>query len=179
MYDDLHYTCSSSRIFAAATQHCRYEGGYVNQLISAVSAHKEVLLDRLRFRFRKCLHGVLLQGVFGDVLHDFHGTLFLPEIGYRPRSEQILFDGRGDLDGSTSTLRTTLLREGRFGFYPDVALSTTLRVLKSCRWICIATSVPLLHATTPVAISCNWTRSSSRTGQLIATSSFSPGSKGP
>jgi hypothetical protein len=61
----------------------------------------------------------------------------------------------------------------------DVAFSLTLRVLKACLWICSAVSVPLLQTTTPVTISCSWTRPSSKTGQLMATLIFSPGSSGP
>jgi hypothetical protein len=33
--------------------------------------------QRTRFRFKKRLHGELLQRVVGDVQHDFHGSLFL------------------------------------------------------------------------------------------------------
>src|ERR1035437_2481335 len=76
----------------------------------------------------------------------------------------------------TASIPATLRQYDSCG---DAAFSPTRRVLKSCRWIRNAVSVPLLQTTTPVTTSCSWTCSSSRTGQMMATSSFSPGSSGP
>ena len=70
-------------------------------------------------------------------------------------------------------------RSTRSDYCGDLAFGPTLRVLKSCRSIFSAVSVALLQTTTPVTISCSWTRPSSRTGQVMATLSFSPGTSGP
>jgi hypothetical protein len=38
--------------------------------------------SRFGFRTGKRLHGISLKRVIGDVRHDFHGTLFLREMGW-------------------------------------------------------------------------------------------------
>ena len=51
-------------------------------MATALQANQQVFFQRPGFRVGKGQHGVLLQRVIGDVLHDFHGTLFLEEIGW-------------------------------------------------------------------------------------------------
>jgi len=40
-------------------------------------------LQRTRFRFGKSLHGEAFQRVIGDVMHEFHGSLFRCGIGWQ------------------------------------------------------------------------------------------------
>ena len=49
-------------------------------MATALQANQQVFFQRPGFRVGKGQHGVLLQRIIGDVLHDFDGSLFLGEI---------------------------------------------------------------------------------------------------
>jgi hypothetical protein len=46
------------------------------QSLPALAADQQMLFQRSSFRLGERLHGVFFQRVIGDVLHDFHGSLF-------------------------------------------------------------------------------------------------------
>jgi len=51
-------------------------------MLLALRADQQVVLQLLGFRTGKRLHGISFKRVIGDARHEFHGTLFLREIGW-------------------------------------------------------------------------------------------------
>ena len=58
------------------------------------------------------------------------------------------------------------------------SVSPRPRVVKLCRWIRSAVSVPLLRTTVPDITICSFTLPSSKTGQSMKSESWSPGASG-
>jgi hypothetical protein len=68
-------------MLTAALTHGRNEFDFRLEPFPAIRADQQVIFQRTHFRFGESLHGISLQRITGDVLHDFNGSLFLGEIG--------------------------------------------------------------------------------------------------